>query len=273
MKKSLIINTDNFQKYIKDIKKIPVLSLTEQTELFLELKNEKLTKSRKEKIYNRIIEGNLKFVISVAKNYQNQGLELMDIINEGNIGLHKAIDKFEIESNNRFISYAVWWIKQSIIESLYKNGRTINIPSNVLQEHHRSKNGIKNFNFESICDDHDKILDLDFSDNVPYCVPLESEINEEGNTLIEVIVNENADNPEDIFDTPEEVKKRLKSMLNILDKRERKVLIDYYGLDGSEISLEDIGEQIGCTKERVRQIKVTAIKKLKNESYHLIKYV
>ena len=139
MKKSIIISTEEIQQYIKDIRKIPVISHERQEIIFGELRNPNISKKEKNKLFDELVVGNLRFVISVAKMYQNQGLDIMDLISEGNIGLMKAAERFDPTSGLKFISYAVWWVRQSIMASLNENARTIRLPSNLVQESQKSK--------------------------------------------------------------------------------------------------------------------------------------
>ncbi len=270
MKRSIIPSTEEIQQYIKDIRKIPVLTHERQEEIFKQLNEPNLSKQDKNDLYNELIIGNLRFVISVAKMYQNQGLDIMDLISEGNIGLIKAAEKFDPTSGLKFISYAVWWIRQSIMASLNENARTIRIPSNLVQEAQKQKKK------EEVLEEDNFLFENDNntpSNNLPYCVGLFSEINEEGDTLIDIIPNKNAESPEQILNSNEEIKKKVQLMLNILDERERTIIIKYFGLTGVESNLEDLGEEFGCTKERIRQLKDKAIKKLRNESFSLLNYL
>lgn len=270
MKRSIIPSTEEIQQYIKDIRKIPIISHERQEEIFKQLNDSSLSKQEKNNLYNELIIGNLRFVISVAKMYQNQGLDIMDLISEGNIGLIKAAEKFNPTSGLKFISYAVWWIRQSIMASLNENARTIRIPSNLVQEAQKQKKK------EEILEEDNFLFQEEAnvpSNNLPYCVGLFNEINEEGDTLIDIIPNKNADSPEQILNSNEEIKKKVQLMLNILDERERTIIIKYFGLTGVESNLEDLGEEFGCTKERIRQLKDKAIKKLRNESFSLLNYL
>ena len=139
MKKSILVNTDELTNYIKDLRKIPVITHERQEVIFASLNNKKTTKEEKQKLYDELIVGNLRFVISVSKAYQNQGMDLLDIISEGNIGLIKAAERFDPSSGLKFISYAVWWVRQSIMAFLNENARTIRIPSNLVQEAQKNK--------------------------------------------------------------------------------------------------------------------------------------
>lgn len=269
MKKSIIINTEEIQQYIKDIRKIPVITHDRQEEIFELLKSKNLSKKDRKELYDELVVGNLRFVISIAKSYQNQGMDFMDIISEGNIGLIKAAERFDPTSGVKFISYAVWWVRQSIMASLNDNSRTIRLPSNIIQEAQKQRK-------EESLDNHNLIInqeDDQSNSNLPYCVGLNSEINEDGDQLIDIIPNQNADNPENSLNSIEEIKKKVSLMLSVLDDREKTIIERYYGLTGIESNLEDLGEEFGCTKERIRQLRDKAIKKLRNESFVLLKYL
>ena len=271
MKKSIIVNTEEIQQYIRDIKKIKVITHERQDYIFERLQDSKITKKEKTDLLNELVVGNLRFVISVAKMYQNQGMDLLDIISEGNIGLIKAAERFDPTSGLKFISYAVWWVKQSILASLNDNARTIRIPSNLVQEAQKAKKDDDSIedNFKTFVAEPEMIT----GPNLPYCVGLYKEINEEGDQLIDVIPNRNVEAPDAILNTPEEIKKKVNMMLSVLDEREKIIIERYYGLTGIESNLEDLGEEFGCTKERIRQLRDKAIKKLRNESFDLLNYL
>lgn len=269
MSKSILISTEEIQSYIKDLRKIKVITHDRQTEIFNELKDPNITKHQKKKLLNELVVGNLRFVITIAKLYQGQGLDLMDLISEGNIGLMKAANRFDPNSGLKFISYAVWWVKQSIMASLNENARMIRLPSNIIQDEQKKK---KN---QPKPDDQFFINYEDEGANIvlPHCVNLSDEINDEGDQLIDVIINHNADDPESFLKTREEIKKRVDMMLSILDPREKIIIEKSYGLTGVEMNLEDLGEEFGCTKERIRQLRDKALKKLRNDSYGLLNYL
>jgi RNA polymerase primary sigma factor len=269
MKKSIISNTEEIQQYIKDIRKIPVISHERQEEIFTSLNDKKTTKEEKFKLHEELIVGNLRFVISIAKTYQNQGMDIMDLISEGNIGLIKSAERFDPTSGLKFISYAVWWIRQSIMASLNEYARTIRLPSNLIQEAQKAKK-------DEITDEDSFFInnsDEPKSSNLPYCVGLYKTINEEGDQLIDMIPNKNAESPDEILNSPEEIKKKVALMLSVLDEREKIIIEKYYGLTGIECNLDDLGEEFGCTKERIRQLRDKAIKKLRNESFGLLNYL
>ena len=266
MQKSRIINTDEVQSYLKDLKKIPVITHIRQDEIFKLLKNKKTTQEVKNGLHRELIIGNLRFVVSVAKQYQNQGLDLADLISEGNIGLIKSADRFDPSSGLKFISYAVWWIKQAMMAALNENSRTIRIPSNLIQETQKRKR-----NNSSPDDPNNMVSEVTYC--LPFCIGLNREINEDGDELIDIIRDPNEQNPEDIFKTSEEIRKRVSAILSVLDEREKTIIEKYFGLNGVESNLDDLGEEFNCTKERIRQLKDKAIKKLRNESYSLLNYL
>jgi RNA polymerase primary sigma factor len=234
-----------------------------EREIAKKMKSGQMTDSEKQKIHREMIEGNLRFVITVAKQYQNQGLDFPDLIAEGNLGLMKAIQNFDWNKDLRFISYAVWWVKQSILQSLNDNARTIRLPVNVVQELQRAKKEIEST---------DKKLDDKYA-LLPSLVDLDMSINEDGDTLVDVIKNENADAPDYAFENKDTFKKKLFSLLNVLDDREKVIVEDYFGISGPPRTLEDIGSDFNLTKERVRQIKEKALRKLRNESSALFDYI
>lgn len=234
-----------------------------ERELSVLMSSPTITKPIREEIEREIVEGNLRFVITVAKQYQNQGLDLNDLIAEGNLGLIKAIKNFDWSKNLRFISYAVWWVRQSILQSLNENARTIRLPVNIVQELHKEKKAVE----QGISDMSEKFA------NLPSMVQIDNTINEEGDTLMDVVANPNATLPDETFNNQDILKQKLIDILNVLDERERIIIEDYFGLVGNTRTLEDIGTDFDLTKERVRQIKEKALRKLRNESSVLFDYL
>ena len=257
------INQDEIQHYLKDIRRIKVMTPDREKELAVKMKNDDTPKREREKIESELLVGNLRFVITVAKQYQNQGLDLSDLIAEGNLGLMKAIKNFDWHKDLRFISYAVWWVKQSIIQSLNDNARTIRLPVNVVQDLHKAKKEIEITGKE---------LEAKFT-SLPSMIDLDMTINEEGDTLVDLIANPDALAPDAGFNTKDMLKNKLISLLNVLDDREKVIIEDYFGLSGTPRTLEDIGGDFGLTKERVRQIKERALRRLRNESSELFDYL
>jgi RNA polymerase primary sigma factor len=257
------INQEEITHYLKDIRKIKVMTPGREKELSKMMMSNTLTEKQRRDVEQELLVGNLRFVITVAKQYQNQGLDFADLVAEGNLGLLKAIKNFDWSKNLRFISYAVWWVKQSIIQSLNDNARTIRLPVNVVQDLHKAKREIES--------NGGKLSDK-FS-SLPSMIGLDMNINEEGDTLIDMIPNMDADAPDAAFNTTDVLKQKLMNTLNVLDERERVIIEDYFGLTGTPRTLEDIGSDFGLTKERVRQIKEKALRRLRNESSELFDYL
>ena len=257
------LNQDEIQIYLKDIRKLKVMTPEREKVLAVKMMGEDCSEREKELVHKELLEGNLRFVITVAKQYQNQGVDLSDLIAEGNFGLMKAIKNFDWSKNNRFISYAVWWIKQSILQSLNDNSRTIRLPVNVIQEMQKEKKA----NEKTHNDLSDKFATL------PKIIDLDMYINEDGDTLVDIIKNENVDSPDEIFSTKDALKQKMINIMSVLDKRERAIVEDYYGITGTPRTLEDIGTDFSLTKERVRQIKEKALRKLRNECSDLFEYL
>lgn len=262
-KSTIPINQEEINSYLKDIRKIKVMTPERERELGEKMMSQTLTEKEKEEIKKELLEGNLRFVITVSKQYQNQGLDLPDLIAEGNYGLLKAIENFDWSKKLRFISYAVWWVRQSILQSLNENARTIRLPVNVVQELQKAKKDL---------DNHGTELPDKFS-NLPNVVNLENPLNEEGDTLMDILENPNAERADSGLSTEQTLKDKLINMLEVLDEREKIIIQDYFGLSGSSRTLEDIGNDFDLTKERVRQIKEKALRKLRNETGSLFDYL
>ncbi len=262
-KSAIPINQEEISVYLKDVRKLKVMTPERERVLADKMLSGKISLKEKEEIKKEILEGNLRFVITVSKQYQNQGLDLPDLIAEGNYGLMKAIENFDWSKKLRFISYAVWWIRQSILQSLNENARTIRLPVNVVQELHKAK----------------KELDLNGTElpekfvTLPSMVNLDNPFNDEGDTLLDVVPNPNAEMADAGLSSDETLKDKLLALLDVLDEREKVIIQDYFGLSGSTRTLEDIGNDFELTKERVRQIKEKALRKLRNETGSLFDYM
>ena len=264
MAKNTFINQSEISHYLKDVRKRKVLTADREKELAKLIQNQETTPSVVAEVHKELLEGNLRFVISVAKDYQGQGVDLPDLINEGNYGLLKAINNFDWDKGFRFISYAVWWVRQSILQCLNENARTIRLPVNIIQELQREKKKIG----QEIDKFNSKLALL------PTTINYDKPINEEGDTLIDLIINPDADSPEDAFKDEVNLKDELYKLMNVLDNRERDIVVDYYGLNGNTpMTLQEIGDELSLTKERVRQIKEKALRKLRNDSYNLLDYL
>lgn len=258
---------DSVTKYFKDIRKSTALSSKEEASLAKRIKN------GDKKAIEELVNANLKFVISIAKEYQGQGLPLSDLISEGNYGLVKAATRFDYKRGFRFISYAVWWVRQSILQSLNDNARMVRLPANVINKISKLNKEISKFEFANerepmngeMSDD-----DIEFSLlKNQRCASLNEHINEEGDELIDLIAGEVPD--DDRIEIDERIKNELNKTLSILDERERTIIQCYFGIDinSEAMTLEAIGERYGLTKERIRQIKEKAIRKLRHNAHDL----
>jgi RNA polymerase primary sigma factor len=255
---------DNIGKYFKDVRKSIILTPNE------EIKLAERIKEGDEKAVELLVNANLKFVISVAKEYQNQGLPLSDLISEGNYGLIKAAKRFDHEKGFRFISYAVWWIRQSILQSLNDNARMVRLPANIINKITYLNKEISKFEFLNerepvygeIFDKDKEVMDLLY---FPKCLSLNETINEDGDELIELIPNLDEENKLEIDNR---VKDELQKTLSVLDDREKEIIENYFGIntDFEPMTLEAIGEKYNLTKERIRQIKEKAIRKLRHNA-------
>jgi RNA polymerase primary sigma factor len=231
-KSSIPINQEEISHYLKDIRKLKVMTPERERELAERMLSGFITEEETKEIQKELLEGNLRFVITVSKQYQNQGLDLPDLIAEGNLGLMKAIEN-------------------------------IRLPVNVVQELHKAKKELERAGVE---------LPEKFA-NLPYTVNLDNPLNEEGDTLLDILKNPNADLADANLSTEDTLKEKLLSMLDVLDEREKIIIQDYFGLSGSTRTLEDIGNDFDLTKERVRQIKEKALRKLRNETSILFDYL
>lgn len=256
------INQDEISHYLKELRKLPVITPDREKELASIMLDPNVTQQQIDEVHKELLEGNLRFVITVAKEYQGQGIDLGDLISEGNLGLMKAIKSFEWERGLRFISYAVWWVKQSIFQCLNENSRTIRLPVNVVQEVQKAKKQDKNV----------EEINPRLS-NLAKAVTFDDHINEEGDTMFDLLEDEDAVMPDSGLDGDNIVKQQLIKIMEVLDDRENAIVKDYFGIVGTPRTLEDIGTDFGLTKERVRQIKEKALRKLRNESDVIFDYL
>ena len=257
--------------YLREIGETPLISPKEEVELAKRIRKgehdalEKLTKA------------NLRFVVSVAKQYQNQGLSLADLINEGNIGLIKAAKRFDETRGFKFISYAVWWIRQAILQALAEQSRIVRLPLNRVGTLHKigkiSSSLEQTFGREPSPDEIAKVLELtelEVSDTLKISnshLSLDAPFSvSEDNSLIDILEDEMQAPPdEDLLD--DSLKIEIGKALNSLSPREAEVINLYFGLNHEKaLTLEEIGARFGLTRERVRQIKEKAIKRLRHTS-------
>ncbi|WP_318662453.1 RNA polymerase sigma factor RpoD/SigA [Treponema sp.] len=256
--------------YLKEINSIPLLTREEETALALEAQNG--SKAAKDKI----VRSNLRFVVNVAKKYQNRGLELTDLISEGNIGLMTAIDRFDVSKGYHFISYAVWWIRQSITKAISEKGSRIRLPLNRVNELNQIKNAKKivghNKTEEQEIREIGSLLNLepshirDMLNLSKEFISLDASVgkNDNSSSIGDFIEESRYGNPdEDVINSS--MKDDINDVLDSLKPNEQKVIRLRYGLDGDKpMSLKEIGDVCNLTKERIRQIEKHAIVRLQH---------
>jgi RNA polymerase primary sigma factor len=219
---------------------------------------------------------NLRFVVSVAKQYQNQGLSLPDLINEGNLGLIKAAEKFDETRGFKFISYAVWWIRQSILQALAEQSRIVRLPLNQVGSLNKINKALAKFEQENertpSSEELSVILDIPqekVSDTIRVSgrhVSVDAPfVDGEDNSLLDVLVNNDSPNADRGL-LNESLSKEIERALATLTERERDIVRYFFGIGTPEMTLEEIGEQFNLTRERVRQIKEKAIRRLRHSS-------
>ena len=263
-------DTLSLDKYLHEIGKVELLSAEKEVELA-----KRIRKGDRDAL-ETLIKANLRFVVSVSKQYQNQGLSLPDLINEGNLGLIKAAERFDETRGFKFISYAVWWIRQSILQALAEQARIVRLPLNKIGSINKINKAFnkleQEFQREPTLDELAELMEtrpdliedsLNFSSvHVSMDAPLRDE---EGNNMYDVMLNEESPSP-DIGLIDNSLKTEIERSLNTLGEREADILRYYFGLNSNQPhTLEEIGDEFGLTRERVRQIKEKAIKKLKNQ--------
>ena len=263
--------TASLDKYLQEIGKVELITADEEVALAQRIKQgdrialEKLTKA------------NLRFVVSVSKQYQNQGLSLPDLINEGNLGLIKAAQRFDETRGFKFISYAVWWIRQSILQALAEQSRIVRLPLNKIgsinkinkayarleQEHEREPNAVEIASLLEITENEVKESMKNSGRHVSMDAPL---VQDEDNNMYDVLKSDDSSTPESQL-LYESLKKEIDRAISTLTPREADVVRLYFGLNSKHpMTLEEIGEKFDLTRERVRQIKEKAIRRLKHTS-------
>lgn len=261
----------SLDKYLHEIGRINLLTPDQEIELAVRIK-------RGDQIaLEHLAKANLRFVVSVAKQYQNQGLSLGDLINEGNLGLLKAAKRFDETRGFKFISYAVWWIRQSILQALAEQSRIVRLPLNRVGALNRIGKAYSNleqeFEREPSAEEIAKELDMDASEIAETLkissrhVSMDAPFTQgEENSLLDVIESELQPSPDHIL-MDESLKTEIEHALSSLSERESEVIKLYFGLDkDNSLTLEEIGERFNLTRERVRQIKEKAIRRLRHTS-------
>lgn len=261
------------KKYLFDISKEELLTADQEVEL--------ATRIHKgdQKALERLVRANLRFVVSVAKQYANMGLSLPDLINEGNVGLIKAAEKFDETRGFKFISYAVWWIRQSILQAIAEQSRIVRLPLNQVGQLNRLNKMLSKFEQENErrpsvgelaeatdmpeekIDDALKITTRHVSMDAPFA-------DDDTNALIDVMPDDDSPSADERL-VLESLRSEIKKALETLNDRERQIVEAFFGVDQPEMTLEEIGSKYGLTRERVRQIKEKAIRRLRTSTKSL----
>lgn len=262
--------SQSLEKYLQEIGKVELISPEEEVKLAL------LIRKGDQAALDKLTKANLRFVVSVAKQYQNQGLTLPDLINEGNLGLIKAAQRFDETRGFKFISYAVWWIRQSILQALAEQSRIVRLPLNKVGLTNRISKAYsqleQEYEREPTIEELAIFLDIDVEEvaatmsvaarHVSMDQPMGD--GDDTSTLADVLVNHNAANTDEDLAVRVSLNTEIERSLSILTSRQKEVLCYFFGLGiDHPLSLEDIGERFSLTRERVRQIKDKAISKLR----------
>jgi len=264
--------SQSLEKYLQEIGKVDLLTPEEEVDLA------KKIKAGNQEALEKLTKANLRFVVSVAKQYQNQGLSLSDLINEGNLGLIKAAQRFDETRGFKFISYAVWWIRQSILQALAEQSRIVRLPLNKVGSLNKINRAFseleQEFEREPSSDELADLLEIS-ADEVETTLGVAARhvsmdapfIDGEDNSLLDVLENSGTPNTDKKLEYSESLRREIERSLNTLTERQCDVIKLYFGI-GIEhpMSLEDIGDRFGLTRERVRQIKDKAINKLRSAS-------
>ena len=245
-------SSEALDKYLVEIGRAPLISIDEEIELAQKIKK---GGPEGERAKDKLVTANLRFVVSVAKQYQHQGLTLTDLIDEGNIGLIKAAQKFDETRGFKFISYAVWWIRQSILQAIAEQSRIVRLPLNQVGSLNKINHEINKFEQENqrhpSVDGHHVSIDAPFQDG-------------EDNCMLDVMASGD-DSRTDRQVDHESMALELNSVLNkVLKEREITIIRECFGIGCHEKGLEEIGDQLGLTRERVRQIREKSIAKLRD---------
>ena len=260
----------SLDKYLQEIGREELITVEDEVELA-----QRIRKGDQEAL-EKLTRANLRFVVSVAKQYQNQGLSLPDLINEGNLGLIKAAEKFDETRGFKFISYAVWWIRQSILQALAEQSRIVRLPLNQVGSLNKINKALSKFEQENermpSPDELAELLDIPrekIADtlrvsgrHVSVDAPF---VDGEDNSLLDVLVNSDSPNADRGL-VNESLNKEIERALSTLTERERDFVKYFFGIGTQEMTLEEIGEYFGLTRERVRQIKEKAIRRLRHSA-------
>ena len=276
-------NSEALDKYLVEIGRAPMVSIVEDIELAQAIKKGGRAGERAK---NKLVEANLRFVVSVAKQYQHQGLTLTDLIDEGNIGLIKAAERFDETRGFKFISYAVWWIRQSILQAIAEQSRIVRLPLNQVGSLNKVNHEINKFeqenlrrpSVEEIADrtgvDEEKISQSMAASG--HHVSIDAPFGDDDDNAMVDVMSSGDDSRTDKQVDHESMAMELKQVLGqVLKERERQIVCACFGIGEPEKGLEEIGDKMGLTRERVRQIREKSISKLRESGYVkiLMKYL
>ena len=276
-------NSEALDKYLVEIGRAPMVSIEEEIELAQAIKKGGRAGERAK---NKLVEANLRFVVSVAKQYQHQGLTLTDLIDEGNIGLIKAAERFDETRGFKFISYAVWWIQQSILQAIAEQSRIVRLPLNQVGSLNKVNHEINKFeqenlrrpSVEEIADrtgvDEEKISQSMAASG--HHVSIDAPFGDDDDNAMVDVMSSGDDSRTDKQVDHESMAMELKQVLGqVLKERERQIVCACFGIGEPEKGLEEIGDKMGLTRERVRQIREKSISKLRESGYVkiLMKYL
>ena len=264
--------SQSLEKYLQEIGRVELITPEEEVKLAFKIKQ------GDQDALNRLVGSNLRFVVSVAKQYQNQGLSLSDLINEGNLGLIKGAQRFDETRGFKFISYAVWWIRQSIMQALAEQSRIVRLPLNKVGLNGRITKAYnlleQELEREPTAEEIAEMLEMDVEDiSAGLCIStrhisMDAPIHDsEEGSMIDLMINDNADLANTQIEYHESLQTEITRSMSTLTERQKEVLCFFFGIGvDTPLSLEDIGHHFHLTRERVRQIKDKAITKLKTSS-------
>ena len=275
---AITLRTPTLEQYMRDISKIEMISPDEETELAMRIKEGDT------QALNSLVNANLRFVVSVAKQYQNRGLDLTDLISEGNIGLIKAAQKFDPTRGFKFISYAVWWIRQQILSGISQDSNTIRLPMNQVGLQMKANRQKQIFLQENEREPTDEELAAIMETSISRIsempsdhttVSLSKQLGDEDSQSLEDLVADTQSPQIDCKLMQESLRKDIEEVTKVLGEKERQILVSSFGIGCTAMTLDEIGEKMDLSRERVRQIRTKALKRLSSPRIrkHLAHYL
>lgn len=265
---------ESLDRYLVEISRIPLISAEEEVELSQAIRagGKKADEARE-----KLVTANLRFVVSVAKQYQHQGVSLIDLINEGNIGLITAADKFDETRGFKFISYAIWWIRQSILQAIAEYSNIVRRPQSQIAISNKIKNATNEFiqkhQRHPSAEELSEIIELEI-DKIEKAIQADTHVSsidapitdDESSTMADILASSSEYNTDRQVDYESMCSDLMQVLCSVLNERERKIVIQSFGIGCQERGLEDIGNDMGLTRERVRQIRERGIEKIRKSS-------